>query len=49
MQIRPKKGIPYKIQKKRSKYPKAIEIQLSNAKNKLNWEKINRLRSETKK
>ena len=49
MQIRPKKGITYKIQKKRPKYPKVIEIRLRNEKNKLNWKKINRSRSKTKK
>ena len=47
MQIRPRKGITYKIQKKRPKYPKVIEIRLRNGKNKLNWKKINRLRSKT--
>ena len=49
MQIRPKKGITYKIHKKRPKYLKVIEIRLRNGKNKLNWKKINRLRSKTKK
>ena len=49
MQIRPKKGITYKIQKKRPKYPKVSEIRLRNGKNELNWKKINRLRSKTKK
>ena len=39
MQIRPKKGITYKVQKKRPKYSKVIEILLRNGKNKLNWEK----------
>ena len=49
MQIRPKKGITYNIHKKRPKYPKVIEIRLRNGKTKLNWKKINRLRSKTKK
>ena len=49
MEIRPKKGITYKIHKKRPKYPKVIEIRLRNGNNKFNWKKINRLRSKTKK
>ena len=32
MQIRPKKGITYKIQKKSLKYPKVIKIRLQNGK-----------------
>ena len=50
MQIRPKKGLTYKIQKKRPKYPKVIKLRLrNNGKNTRNWKKINRLRSKTKK
>ena len=48
MQIRPTKGLTYKVHKKRQKYPKVIEIRLRNGKNKLNWKK-NRLKSKTKK
>ena len=49
MRVRPKERITYKILKKRPKYPKVIEIRLRKGNIKLNWKKMNRLRSEIKK
>ena len=48
MQIRPKKGLTYEIQKKRPKYPEVIKIRLRNGKNTRNW-KTNRLLSKSEK